>query len=207
MLVMRSTPPARSFEAGPTLEVIGMFRQSALRPGRMNRIDYTQLREDLARAVARLCPGWLSSQRDDLVQSAMMRVLQIVDKQTADGEGNRPFAASYLYKTAHSALVDEIRRVRRRRETDLKEETVGPVAVTRQDPERLTASREIGRGIQDCLSRMSRERRQAVTLYLLGHSVPEASRVLDWPVKRTENLVYRGLADLRDCLVSKGIRS
>jgi RNA polymerase sigma-70 factor (ECF subfamily) len=165
------------------------------------------LREDLARAVARLCPGWLSNQRDDLVQSAMMRVMHIVDKQTPDGEGNRPFTSSYLYRTAHSALVDEIRRVRRRRETDLEEETVGPVAVTRQDPERLTASREIGRGIQDCLSRMNRDRRLAVTLYLLGHSVPEASRVLDWAVKRTENLVYRGLADLRECLISKGMRA
>ena len=81
------------------------------------------------------------------------------------------------------------------------------MAVTRQDPERIAASREVGRGIQDCLSQMSRERRLAVTLYLQGHSVPEASRVLDWSAKRTENLVYRGLADLRECLTSKGMRS
>ena len=82
-----------------------------------------------------------------------------------------------------------------------------PVAITRQDPERLAASSEIGRGILDCLSRMSRERRLAVTLYLQGHTVPEASRVLEWTAKRTENLVYRGLADLRECLLSKGLRS
>jgi RNA polymerase sigma-70 factor (ECF subfamily) len=168
-------------------------------------IDYPKLREDLVRAVARLCPGWLSNQRDDLVQSAMMRVMQIIERQPPDGEGNRSLASSYLYKVTHSVLVDEIRRVRRRRETDLEEEGVAPVAVTRQDPERITASREVGRGILDCLSRMSRERRLAVTLYLQGHSVPEASAVLDWPAKRTENLVYRGLADLRECLVSKGM--
>lgn len=136
----------------------------------------------------------------------MMRVMQIVDRQPPGGEGNRPLASSYLYKVTHSVLVDEIRRVRRRRETDLEEEGVAPVAVTRQDPERIAASHEVGRGIQDCLSRMSRERRLAVTLYLQGHSVAEASSVLDWPAKRTENLVYRGLADLRECLVSKGMR-
>ena len=90
---------------------------------------------------------------------------------------------------------------------DLDDEEVAPVAITRQDPERIAAAREIGRGIQDCLSQMSRERRLAVTLYLQGHSVPEASRVLDWPAKRTENLVYRGLADLRECLEAKGMRS
>jgi RNA polymerase sigma-70 factor (ECF subfamily) len=137
----------------------------------------------------------------------MMRVMQIVDKQASEREGNRPFASSYLYKAAHSALVDEIRRVRRRRETDLEEETVAPIAIDRQDPEKLTAAREIGRGILDCLSRMSLERRLAVTLYLQGYSVPESSRVLDWTVKRTENLVYRGLANLRECLMSKGMRS
>ena len=136
----------------------------------------------------------------------MMRVMQIVERQPPGGEGNRALASSYLYKVTHSVLVDEIRRVRRRRETDLEEEGVAPVAVTRQDPERIAASHEVGRGIQDCLSRMSRERRMAVTLYLQGHSVTEASSVLDWPAKRTENLVYRGLADLRECLVSKGMR-
>ena len=109
-----------------------------------------------------------------------MRVMQVVDHDSPEGEGNRPFASSYLYKVAYSALVDEIRRVRRRRETDLDDEAVAPVAVVQQDPERIAASREIGRGIQDCLSQMSRERRLAVKLYLQGHSVPEASRVLDW---------------------------
>ena len=103
--------------------------------------------------------------------------------------------------------MDEIRRVRRRRESDLDDEGVEPVAIAQPDPERIAASREIGRGILDCLSRMSRERRLAVTLYLQGHSVPEASRVLDWTAKRTENLVYRGLTDLRECLMSKGLRA
>jgi len=136
-----------------------------------------------------------------------MRVMQVAEQHSPGGEGNRPFASSYLYKVAYTALVDEIRRVRRRRETGLDDEAVAPVAVVQQDPERIAASREIGRGIQDCLSKMSRERRLAVTLYLQGHSVPEASRVLDWSAKRTENLVYRGLADLRECLTSKGMRS
>ena len=52
---------------------------------------------------------------------------------------------------------------------------------------------------------MKRERRLAVTLYLQGHSVPAAARLLEWTAKRTENLVYRGLADLRECLTAKGM--
>lgn len=171
------------------------------------RIDYSKLREDLARAVARLCPAWLSSQRDDLVQAAVMRVMQMVEQHPPEGDGDRSFASPYLYKVAHSALVDEIRRFRRRRESDLDEAESASAAIAPHDPERIAASREIGRGIQDCLSQMARDRRLAVTLHLQGHSVPDAARILEWPAKRTENLVYRGLAALRECLKKKGIGS
>ena len=134
-----------------------------------------------------------------------MRIMQIVSKATA--EGTEPaFASSYLYRVAHSALVDEMRRMMRRQETPLDDAMVERTAVTFQDPERVAASRQIGRGIQDCLAHMQRDRRATVVLYLMGHSVPDASRVLDWPVKRTENLVYRGLADLRECLQRKGMQ-
>lgn len=168
--------------------------------------DYARLRQDLARAVARVCPAWIANQRDDIVQAAFMRVMQVVERRAKSAEGNQPLTTSYLYKTAYHAVVDEIRRVRRRREADLDDGADAPALVAPETPERLAASREIGEGIKDCLTRMQRDRRLAVTLHLQGHSVPEVSRILDWAVKRAENLVYRGLADLRACLVSKGMR-
>jgi RNA polymerase sigma-70 factor (ECF subfamily) len=64
----------------------------------------------------------------------------------------------------------------------------------------------LGSAVRECLLNAKRERRLAVTLYLQGHSIPDAARILDWDVKRTENLVYRGLADLRQCLLKKGHR-
>lgn len=169
-------------------------------------LDYATLRQDLVRAVARLCPRWMADRRDDLVQAAVMRVMQITGRRSAAGEGNRSLSTSYLYRVASSVLVDEIRRLRRRNETDLQDEAAAPVAIGTENPERGMASMEIGRGIQDCLLGMKRERRLAVTLHLQGHSVPEAARILDWAAKQTENLVYRGLADLRACLMAKGIR-
>jgi RNA polymerase sigma-70 factor, ECF subfamily len=169
-------------------------------------VDVGGLRQRIARVVDRVCPTWLSAQRDDLVQSALMRVMQLLNSRSSAGEGSDGFSSSYLYKVAHSALVDEIRRVRRRRETDLEGDAVEDVAVTTLDPEQLASSTEIGSGIQGCLQQMKEERRLAVTLYLQGHTVVEASRILEWSAKRTENLVYRGLADLRACLTSKGLR-
>jgi RNA polymerase sigma-70 factor (ECF subfamily) len=169
-------------------------------------LDYVTLRQDVVRAVARLCPTWLAPRRDDLVQVAVMRVMQLTDRRTASGEGFAPLSSSYLYKVAYSVLVDEIRRLRRRPETDLEHATDSPLALATENPERTAASKEIGRGIQACLAGMKRERRLATTLHLQGHTVPEAARILDWAVKQTENLVYRGLADLRKCLLAKGIR-
>jgi RNA polymerase sigma-70 factor (ECF subfamily) len=171
-----------------------------------HELDYEALRRDVARAVGRLCPSWLAARREDLVQTALMRIMQIVRARAAAGEENQPLGTSYLYRVGYSVLVDEIRRHRRLRETELDAEGGGPAAVARENPERTAAAREAGRAIQDCLSQMKRERRLAVALHLQGHSVPEAARLLDWGTKQTENLVYRGLADLRACLLAKGMR-
>jgi RNA polymerase sigma-70 factor (ECF subfamily) len=167
--------------------------------------DADRLCRELGRVVARVCPTWLAADRDDLIQAAAMRLLPRL--HAAGAEGTAALSTSYLYRVAHSVLVDEIRRVRRRRETELGAEPAAePSARAQDDPERAARSMEIGRGIQSCLAGLAHDRRLAVTLYLQGHTVPEAAKILDWPEKRTENLVYRGLADLRACLSSKGLR-
>jgi RNA polymerase sigma-70 factor (ECF subfamily) len=161
---------------------------------------YDQLRRDLVRAVGNVCPRWLADRREDLVQIAMMKVMAVARR-----EGNQPLATSYLYRVAHSAVVDEIRSRSRRPEAQLEEEQVAAQPTYEPNPDDAARGREIGRGIRGCLAAMKEERRLAVTLHLMGHNVPEASRLLGWPLKRVENLVYRGLADLRACLEEKGL--
>jgi RNA polymerase sigma-70 factor (ECF subfamily) len=172
-------------------------------------MDYAQLHRDLVRAVDRVCPRWMADRADDLVQVALMRVMEIQRKK----EGTAEFSAFYLKKAAYSAMIDEIRRLRRRQEVSLEggsdeEEAVvyDPAAPT-PDPERASAGRQVGRAIRDCLGRMVPPRRHAVTLNLQGHSVPEIGRLLGWTAKKAENLVYRGMSDLRGCLGEKGIES
>lgn len=169
---------------------------------------YAAIRADLSRAVARVCPAWLRDRQDDLVQCAVLRVMDIERKRGPEGEGNRDLNSSYLYRVAYSAMIDEIRRIRRRDETDLDtpESPAMPEAPNIHSPESLAEAAEQGAAIRDCLNGLVVPRRAAVTLYLAGHSVPESSRILRWTLKKTENLVYRGLADLRQCLLSKGIR-
>lgn len=170
-------------------------------PG-LSEQQWSRLRDQLERSVGRVCPPWLADRRDDLVQVSLMRVLAILKKS----EWKRELGASYLARVAYSALVDEIRRLRRRKEVPLTDEegdepqTAAPDA----DPEQISMSREVSCSIRECLALQVRPRRLAVTLNLQGYRVPEAARQLEWTVKKTENLVYRGIADLRRCLSRKG---
>ena len=173
-------------------------------------MDYTQLHRDLVKAVDRVCPRWMADRADDLVQVALMRVMEVQRKK----EGTAELSGFYLKKVAYSALIDEIRRLRRRQEVSLEgsgpdeeESVVYDPAAPGPDPERASAGREAGRAIRDCLGLMVAPRRHAVTLNLQGHSVPEIGKLMGWTPKKAENLVYRGMSDLRGCLGSKGIQN
>jgi RNA polymerase sigma-70 factor, ECF subfamily len=172
-----------------------------------NSADFAQLHRDLVRAVDRVCPRWMADRADDLVQVALMRVMEVQRKKGEMAD----LSVFYLRKVAYSALIDEIRRLRRRQEVSIEGDdeegsAVFDPAAPEPDPERASAGRQVGRAIRDCLARMVLPRRHAVTLNLQGHSVPEIGRLLGWTAKKAENLVYRGMADLRGCLGEKGIR-
>src|SRR5262249_56274985 len=62
----------------------------------------------LERAVRSRCFGLLASARDDLVQSAMVRILE---RDRHEELGRR--GASYAWKVAQSVMVDELRRLGR----------------------------------------------------------------------------------------------
>jgi RNA polymerase sigma-70 factor (ECF subfamily) len=150
--------------------------------------------EEAARLRAilqRICPPSLAMHREDLVQIALLRILE-----TKSNEQDHPRPASYLWRVAHSAMVDELRRQRRRPVVSLEE-----AGIDRPAPE---CRPQLGVAIRDCLQGLSEARREAVGLHLFGHRAEEAAKLLGWDAKRVQNSVYRGLADLRRCLEAKG---
>jgi RNA polymerase sigma-70 factor (ECF subfamily) len=165
--------------------------------------DLAEIRQKLTASVARVCPRWSADQREEILQGALVRLAERLE-QDEEIEG---FGASYLWRVAFTATVDEVRRRQRRREVPLDETSVTTLADgTAVDPEQRMAGRQLGAGILACLSGLIRSRRLALALHLQGHSVLEAARLLGWPAKKTENLVYRGLSDLRSCLEGKGLK-
>jgi RNA polymerase sigma factor (sigma-70 family) len=159
-----------------------------------------ELRRILRSAVARACPRELDSEREDLVQSALLRLLE----RTGTGEDNQIRSTSYLVKVAFNTIVDVMRRLHRRRAAGI-EEIEGPRSVHALDVDASPVRPEIPRAIRECLARLTRSRRGAVMLYLQGFTAREAARTLQLDEKAVKNLVFRGIHDLRSCLTGKGV--
>jgi len=177
-----------------------LVQRSGPEPGQSGKTAQTPEQKDartawmldtLRSAVHRACPGEAAYQREDLVQVALLRVLE----RERASEQNTVRTASYLWRVAFTVTADEFRR--RRSE-------VGQMP--RKDLERAestepsTGGPELGLRIQDCVARLQEHRRLAVLLHLQGFRAAEATRILHWNTKRVRNLTYRGLADLRRCL-------
>jgi len=164
--------------------------------------EFESLRGRVAGAVRRTCPAWLVAQADDIVQNVMAQLVRTLRQ----GEGERSFSAMYVEKAAYGATVDEMRRLYRRHERSaIPESFLKDRASPSPGPEQCALSREIAREIEQCLRHLSNARRLAVMLHLRGCTVPEVACLLCWSKKRTENLVYRGLAELRAELRTHGM--
>jgi len=163
--------------------------------------DAARLRRSLEAAVATLCPRSLADRREDLVQEALLRVARILGRSGPERELN----ATYLWRTAYCALVDELRRLRQRGEVALEAGPEEALPSPRPGPAAASRSREIRRALAECLKGLIEPRRLAVILHLQGERPREAAELLGWPRKRVHNLTFRGLRDLRRCLEGQGV--
>ena len=165
---------------------------------------YAALLRDLTRAVHRGCPRDLRHQVDDLVQEGLLRILKIEQRRSRALE----LSTAHLACVARSVRIDAIRRLGagpsiHPSEPARLERRAGAVA---PQAEVAVRWRELERTVEGCLGRISPDRRSAVELFLSGDSVREAAERLAWSRKRVENLVHRGLADLRRLMLAEGVR-
>lgn len=166
-------------------------------------IDYDRVRAVLERAVARACPPRLADRRDDIVQAALLKLLEMQRR----GEAGAVPGSSYLWQVAHTVTVDELRRLSRRREVGMDGANgADPIVVPSVPASGAETTIDLRRQIRACLAGLNEARRVAATLHLMGFHSEEAARALGWSVKRVRNATFRGLGDLRRCLSRKGIR-
>jgi RNA polymerase sigma factor (sigma-70 family) len=159
--------------------------------------DYAELRKRLEFAVGRVCPDWLRDQADDLVQMGVMRILR--------GDPTAELNFTYLHRVAHSVVVDEIRRKKRRNEVGLSPSLPDRVRTEAPGPDAIARGAQLGETVVACLGALVPDRRRAVTLSLQGHGITEIGQLLSIERKQAENLVYRGMKDLREALATRGV--
>lgn len=132
---------------------------------------------------------------DDIAQEVRIKIWKLLES-----EKNVVNYSSYIKKIVNSSVIDQIRKLRREEEIFLRE--VQNHVSEREDPykpEYLRAAmmkEMIGRAVEGLIA----SRRNVVKLYLLNMGIEEISRYYGWSVHKTRNLLYRGLADLRESM-------
>ena len=167
--------------------------------GAVAPFDTKHLQTVLSSAVRKVCPFWLAQRHEDIVQNATVRIV----RKWSETEEPEALGASYLWRVAHSAVMDEIRH-RRRHPEDAWEVPPDRPTPDPSSPERRRESGELRRAIEKGLQGLPEDRRRAVALYLLGHSLKESAELLGWTTKRVDNQRYQGLAALRSFLSEQG---
>ncbi len=133
------------------------------------------------------------------------RALDAIPASPAAGEQISSVGSSYLYRTAVSAALDVLRRHRRPREDALEDVGQEPAAPSRREPEQSLESSELAQQVARAIDTITPSRRPVVRMYLAGYTREEIAAVLGWSEAKTRNLLYRGLADLRERLTEQGI--
>jgi RNA polymerase sigma factor (sigma-70 family) len=150
-----------------------------------------ELARAIERAVDRCCPNHLRASRDDIVQDALVKATRARDE-------GRTISGAWLRRVAYTTMIDELRARGEVAEIDDALPHRGP------DPERLARLAGIRDALDRCMAHLADRRRQAVLLFLQGHTAREAADLLAIRPRTAENLIFRGRSELRACLTRAG---
>jgi RNA polymerase sigma-70 factor (ECF subfamily) len=137
---------------------------------------------------------------DDISQDVRLRLWKLLN-----AEKKVDNYASYIKKIVDSAVIDQLRRWKRE-EGIFRAEKNNKIAelelIYNPEIERLARLKEI---ISRSVESLIPSRKQVVKLYLLGMNTEEIAAYLGWSQDKTRNLLYRGLADLKNRLRERDI--
>jgi RNA polymerase sigma-70 factor (ECF subfamily) len=144
---------------------------------------------------------------DELMQEVRIRLWRAHAGHERASENLAAIPASYLQRTALSAAIDLLRRGRARRAdrtVPLDDEPDG--MGQSPGPDQVLAESETAEQVERAIQSIHASRRPVVRMHLMGHSREEIGQLLGWTEAKTRNLLYRGLADVRERLLAEGVQ-
>jgi RNA polymerase sigma-70 factor (ECF subfamily) len=102
-----------------------------------------------------------------------------------------------------TSVIDYIRK-NRREEKIINREKSSKISESKNLNNRDIRQENLsGEIVHDKINLLLKSRQRVVKLFFLGLSIEEISICLDWSQHKTRNLLYRGLADLRELIKSE----
>ena len=148
---------------------------------------------------------------DEVMQEVRIRLWRSHGTGVEGSEQIQRAPASYVYRTAVSAALDLLRRRRTQRAgatVPIEDDTVAAAASVPNDvrgPDAELEATELAGQVARAIETIPASRRPAVRMYLAGYPREEIASLMGWSEAKTRNLLYRGLADLRERLTELGI--
>jgi RNA polymerase sigma-70 factor (ECF subfamily) len=82
---------------------------------------------------------------------------------------------------------------------------VATLTAPNPDPHAALEGSELANRVARAIDEIPATRRPAVRMHLAGYPREEIALLMGWTEAKTRNLLYRGLADLRERLTAEGI--
>jgi RNA polymerase sigma factor (sigma-70 family) len=145
--------------------------------------------------------GLADADVDEVVQEVRIRIWRARPDATAQ------LKAAYVHRTAVTAALDIVRRQRSARRFVGVESSENFLLTSDagSDAQRRLEAAEFETRVVRAVDTLPASRRSVVRMYLQGYSREEIGGLLGWSEGKTRNLLYRGLAVLRERLALSGV--
>jgi RNA polymerase sigma-70 factor (ECF subfamily) len=143
---------------------------------------------------------------DEVMQDVRIRIWHAHRSAAPGSEQIGAMSASYVFRMAGSAALDLLRRRRARRaDRTVTLDDADGIAPDSGRAEGRAEMSELAAQVERAIETIPASRRPVVRMYLAGYPREEIATLMGWSEAKTRNLLYRGLADLRERLTAMGI--
>lgn len=175
-------------------------------------MDWNKIKEDELRSILEEFSGLIKYQiirfnpqrfgldPDDISQEIKIKIWRLLKD-----EKNIKNHASYIKKIVNSSVIDLLRKWKRDQGIMLVEKQKKVSEIKKEYPTAISLEENLRNTVAEAVASLIESRRKVVRLHLMDMTIEEISAYFNWSTDKTRNLLYRGLADLKNLLKNKDI--